>query len=63
MSLDVSDFRDSTLNRQSQYRDLVRDLAGIRVYRDGFGIRVDQDWLGLGKQQTEATSLLWPSTG
>ena len=44
------------MSRQSEYRDLLRDLAGIRVYRDGFGIRVGEDWLGLGKQQTEATS-------
>ena len=56
VSLDSSEYRDSAVSRQSEYRDLVRDLAGIRVYRDGFGIRVGEDWLGLGKQQTEATS-------
>ena len=56
ISLDSSHYKDSAVNRQSEYRRLVRDLAGIRVYRDGFGIRVGQDWLGLGKQQTEATS-------
>lgn len=56
VSLDSSEYRDSAVSRQSEYRDLVRALAGIRVYRDGFGIRVGEDWLGLGKQQTEATS-------
>lgn len=56
MSFERSDLMDNVLSRQSEYRDLVRDLAGIRVYRDGFGIRVDEDWLGLGKQQTEARS-------
>ena len=56
ISLDSSQYKDSAVNRQSEYRKLVADLAGIRVYRDGFGIRVGQDWLGLGKQQTEAPS-------
>ena len=56
VSLDSSEFKDETVSGQSEFRSLVRDLAGIRVYRDGFGIRVGEDWLGLGKQQTEATS-------
>ena len=56
VSLENSEFKDDAVSRQSEFRDLVRDLAGIRVYRDGFGIRVGEDWLGLGKQQTEATS-------
>ena len=56
VSLDSSDFKSHAIDRQSDYRRLVRDLAGIRVYRDGFGIRVGEDWLGLGKQWTEGTS-------
>ena len=56
VSFESSEFKDDAVSRQSEFRDLVRDLAGIRVYRDGFGIRVGEDWLGLGKQQTEATS-------
>ena len=56
VSLDSSDFKDGVVGRQSEYRRLVRDLAGIRVYRDGFGIRVGEDWLGLGRQWTGATS-------
>lgn len=56
MSLDISNFNDNVMGRQSDYRRLVRDLAGIRVYRDGFGIRVGEDWLGLGRQWTGATS-------
>jgi signal transduction histidine kinase len=31
-------------------------LSGIRVFRDGFAIRVDHDWLKLGAQWTSATS-------
>lgn len=56
VSLDSSDFRSHAIDRQSEYRRLVRDLAGIRVYRDGFGIRVGPDWLGLGKQWTGGSS-------
>ena len=56
VSLDSSDFTDDVFSRQSDYRRLVRDLAGIRVYRDGFGIRVGEDWLKLGKQWTGGSS-------
>ena len=56
VSLDSSDFKNDVIDRQSDYRRLVRDLAGIRVYRDGFGIRVGEDWLGLGKQWTRGSS-------
>jgi len=45
-----------SLGGTSTLRKFVRDLGGIRVFRDGFGIRVDSDWLGLGKQQTIARS-------
>jgi signal transduction histidine kinase len=40
----------------NQYRKFIKDLAGIRVYRDGFVVRTDADWLGLGSQWTSATS-------
>lgn len=40
----------------SEFRSYIKDLSGIRVYRDGFGIRVDRDWLGLGQQWTSAPS-------
>ena len=56
VSLDSSDFTSYAISQQSDYRRLVRDLAGIRVYRDGFGIRVGEDWLGLGKQWTRGSS-------
>lgn len=56
VSLDSSDTAGPGFGRQSDYRRLVRDLAGIRVYRDGFGVRVGEDWLGLGKQWTRGRS-------
>ena len=56
VSLDSSDDVIQGLGRRSEYRQLVHDLAGIRVYRDGFGVRVGEDWLGLGKQWTRGSS-------
>jgi len=40
----------------SAFRRAVRNLQGIRVYRDGFAVRVDDDWLGLGKAWTTGKS-------
>ena len=34
----------------------MQSLSGVRVYRDGFGIRVDKDWLGLSKASTSGSS-------
>ena len=52
VSLENADAKSAGLGKVSEYRQLVGDLAGIRVYRDGFGIRVGEDWLGLGRQWT-----------
>lgn len=46
----------SVFNGLSDYRRYIKDLSGIRVYRDGFAIRVDHDWLRLGAQWTSAPS-------
>lgn len=43
-------------DRQSEYSKFIKTLSGIRVYRDGFGIRVPHDWLGLSRQQTAGGS-------
>lgn len=50
--------RDTTsvFDSASEYRKLAKALVGIKVYRDGFGVRVDADWLGLGSQWTSAAS-------
>jgi signal transduction histidine kinase len=58
-SFDLSPGDDSRLEvfgSITPYRSFIKDLAGIRVYRDGFAVRVDRDWLGLGKQWTSARS-------
>ena len=41
----------------SDYRQYVKELSGIRVYRNGFGIRVGEDWLKIGHQSTSGGSL------
>jgi histidine kinase len=46
----------SIFDRASDYKEFVRALVGIKVYRDGFGVRVDEDWLGLGEQWTSGGS-------
>lgn len=54
----ISLARDTTsiFDRASDARDFVQALVGIKVYRDGFGVRVDEDWLGLGEQWTSGGS-------
>lgn len=54
LSFDPND--ESAFDRASDLREFAEGIAGIRVFRDGFGIRLDEDWLGLSGQQTTATS-------
>lgn len=37
-------------------RKHISDVHGIRIYRDGFNVRVGEDWLGLGKRWSSAPS-------
>ncbi|NTV46225.1 MAG: hypothetical protein HGB11_06820, partial [Chlorobiales bacterium] len=46
----------SVFDSVNEYRRHIKKLSGIHVYRDGFAIRVDHDWLKLGGQWTSATS-------
>jgi signal transduction histidine kinase len=48
--------RQNVFDRINEFRRHIKKLSGIRVYRDGFAIRVDEDWLKLGAQWTSATS-------
>lgn len=48
--------RQTVFNEARRFRSVVKDLAGIRVFRDGFAVRVDRDWLGLGRLQTSGSS-------
>jgi signal transduction histidine kinase len=46
----------SVFDTLTEYKTYIKELSGVRVYRDGFGIRVDKDWLKLGKQWTSGLS-------
>ncbi len=55
--LDPVSFRhQAVFDRLADYRHQIKALSGIKVYRDGFRVRVDHDWLKLGAQWTSATS-------
>lgn len=48
--------QQSIYDKISEYRKHIKEIQGIRIYRDGFAVRVDNDWLELGSQWTSATS-------
>ena len=54
--LHADDIESHVFTTEAEYRKLMKDLAGVRVYRDGFGVRVAGDWLGLGTAFTSARS-------
>ncbi len=48
---------ESDLRVDPAQKAIIKDgLAGIRVYRDGFGVTVADDWLGLGSMATRGGS-------
>lgn len=51
---------DSAFDSFSQYKEIVKNQIGIRIFRNGFGIKpfgIDgDDWLKLGSQQTKGGS-------
>jgi signal transduction histidine kinase len=50
------DATSSVFGKLQEYRNFIKDLAGVRVYRDGFVVRTDKDWLKLGGQWTTGGS-------
>ena len=54
--LRTDDIESHVFTKEAEYRTLMKRLAGVRVYRDGFGVRVSGDWLGLGSAFTSARS-------
>jgi signal transduction histidine kinase len=53
-----TDFGDETglFDSVQLYKRWVREVRGVKVFRDGFGIRVGDDFLGLGRGFTGARS-------
>lgn len=46
----------SAFGNRKAFRNYVREMAGVRVFRDGFGVRVDADFLQLAKAWTHGRS-------
>ncbi len=46
----------SVFSKAKDFRKYIKSLASVRVYRDGFGIRVGSDFLQLGKAWTSGGS-------
>lgn len=44
----------------ASYRELVKSLVGVGVFRDGFGVNVGRDFLQLGTGQTSGRSFYGP---
>lgn len=51
---------ESAYDKLSEYKQLVKNQVGVRIFRDGFGIKPygmdDNDWLKLSKSQTSGGS-------
>lgn len=47
---------DSAFGSRKEFARHIKDLAGIRVFRDGFGVRVDRDFLQLARAWTGGSS-------
>lgn len=52
------DLRDdaSMFDAKAEWREFARLLQGVKVFRNGFGIRLSEDWLNLAKKWTGGTS-------
>lgn len=48
----------SVFDKLAEYRSFIKNISGVKVYRDGFAIgrEADKDWLGFSKQWTSARS-------
>ncbi len=55
-SLSSESSNEQDIYTVGDYRRTIEKQSGIKVYRDGFGIRVSNDWLNLGRQWTKARS-------
>ncbi|MFL5352637.1 ATP-binding protein [Archangium sp.] len=47
---------DKAFTSAVSYKEYVKKHAGVAVYRDGFVVHMQEDWLGLGKAQTSGRS-------
>lgn len=59
-NLNYQDSAQSAFNSLTEYKQLIKNQVGVRIFRDGFGISPygmeDNDWLKLKKGQTSGGS-------
>lgn len=55
-AVDLASDRSGVFDSRTQYRDFVRSVSGIKIFRDGFGIRTPGDWLNLGARWSTGRS-------
>lgn len=54
-SLNDKDYNTQVFTKVQDYREAVKAIGGIRVFRDSFVVRTEQDWLRLGAGATSKT--------
>jgi signal transduction histidine kinase len=52
----ASDAEAAVFDTRAALAHALKGTSGVRIYRDGFGVRVDWDWLELGKEWTSGPS-------
>ena len=55
-AVDLSSDRSGVFDSRAEYRSFVHSVSGIKVYRNGFGIRTPGDWLNLGARWSTGKS-------
>lgn len=52
----VGEDENAVFDSKAVLKKALKDTAGVRIYRDGFGVRMDWDWLEFGKKWTSGPS-------
>lgn len=55
-AVDLDEDRANAFASRTQYVQYVKEIGGVRIYRDGFAVRTDPDWLGLNKRWSTGRS-------
>lgn len=55
-AVDLDEDRSQAFSTRAKYAQYVKEIGGIRIYRDGFAVRTDPDWLGLNKRWSTGRS-------
>ncbi len=55
-AVDLDEDRTQAFGTRTEYTKYVKEIGGVRIYRDGFAVRTDPDWLGLSKRWSTGRS-------